>query len=396
MKALIVVADGFHLGQVGCYGNDWNATPGLDRLAAGSVVFDQHIVDVPTRAGAWHAWLTGKHAFSSTEQPARLIEVLQEAGVRVEFLSDNDPPRAGLSWLKAADFEELMATTVDAFDQLADEPSWLLWVETSVLLPPWPAPQEEEQAEEEAVDDDDPAESEDDDGAIDADTEADDLIDENEEPEIEIDPITEPTSEMLEDDPDDWNFLGIRLTQAEALAELDAGIRLLLERLEDDVLFIVTAPRSYPLGEHGFVGFDKPWPHEELVHVPLLIRLPGGAEAGRRVPHLTQPTDLLPTLLDCAAATVPDDCAGASLLPLTLGGTPIRTAAVSMVRQGEEEECALRTPDWAYLSPADGPRQPQLYVKPDDRWEVNDVAQHHPELIEESEKKLREFLERKE
>ena len=48
MKALVIVANGLHLGYLGCYGNDWVATPNLDRLAAEGIVFDQHLADWPT------------------------------------------------------------------------------------------------------------------------------------------------------------------------------------------------------------------------------------------------------------------------------------------------------------------------------------------------------------
>jgi hypothetical protein len=40
----------------------------------------------------------------------------------------------------------------------------------------------------------------------------------------------------------------------------------------------------------------------------------------------------------------------------------------------------------------DPPRPPQLYVKPDDRWEINDLRQHHLELSEGFEQTLRAFV----
>lgn len=43
--------------------------------------------------------------------------------------------------------------------------------------------------------------------------------------------------------------------------------------------------------------------------------------------------------------------------------------------------------------PGDPPRRPRLYVKPDDRWEVNDVIQHHLELGDALEQTLRCFAE---
>jgi hypothetical protein len=108
--------------------------------------------------------------------------------------------------------------------------------------------------------------------------------------------------------------------------------------------------------------------------------------------------DLMPTLLD-AFGLPPVAVHGHSLWPLAHGqGEAVRAYACTGLRQGDEVEWALRTPAWAFLLPVqpdlDGPlRQPQLYVKPDDRWEVNDVRQHHLELVEHLEKTLHAFAE---
>jgi hypothetical protein len=53
-------------------------------------------------------------------------------------------------------------------------------------------------------------------------------------------------------------------------------------------------------------------------------------------------------------------------------------------------------PEWALLLPAgtaDGPPHgPQLYLRPDDRREVNNVLHHHLELADGLEKALRAFV----
>jgi len=41
---------------------------------------------------------------------------------------------------------------------------------------------------------------------------------------------------------------------------------------------------------------------------------------------------------------------------------------------------SLRTPAWFLHQPTTHP--PQLYVKPDDRWETNDVANRCPDIVE--------------
>jgi hypothetical protein len=67
------------------------------------------------------------------------------------------------------------------------------------------------------------------------------------------------------------------------------------------------------------------------------------------------------------------------------------------LQSGEVIEWALRTPEWGFLLPVQPaadhpPRLPQLYVKPDDRWEVNHVLQHHLEWGEHLEQVLRGFV----
>ena len=131
--------------------------------------------------------------------------------------------------------------------------------------------------------------------------------------------------------------------------------------------------------------------------MPLIMRLPGEAEAGRRVAALSQPIDLPATLLE-AFGSRPPAMDGLSLLPWAKGKQgPIRPFSFSAWQMGDEMESALRTPDWKLIVPSNSSgqasvRDRQLYVKPEDRWEINNVVQHHLELADELEQKLQEFI----
>jgi hypothetical protein len=60
---------------------------------------------------------------------------------------------------------------------------------------------------------------------------------------------------------------------------------------------------------------------------------------------------------------------------------------------GDELEYSLRTPEWSLILPFhQADRQAQLYVKPDDRWEVNDIRQHYLEFAEHLEGVLHEAV----
>ena len=50
---------------------------------------------------------------------------------------------------------------------------------------------------------------------------------------------------------------------------------------------------------------------------------------------------------------------------------------------------ALRTPAWLLVRRHDGRRE--LYAKPDDRWEANEVANRCPEAVEQLDAALDEF-----
>ena len=100
---------------------------------------------------------------------------------------------------------------------------------------------------------------------------------------------------------------------------LDGGIGRLLDHLAetlDQTLIVVTTDIGQALGEHGVVGM--PDMHEENIHLPLVMRLPGGDAAGRHVPALTQAVDLAPTLADVFEVPLPD-AQGFTLLPLIYG-----------------------------------------------------------------------------
>jgi choline-sulfatase len=83
----------------------------------------------------------------------------------------------------------------------------------------------------------------------------------------------------------------------------------------ENTIVVVTSDHGDMLGERRMV--QKRCFYEWSARVPLLVRLPGAAEAGRRVPAPVSLVDLLPTLLDLtgvsAAGRAPMD--GDSLMP---------------------------------------------------------------------------------
>jgi arylsulfatase A-like enzyme len=398
MKVIVLVLRGLHLGYVGCYGNGWIDTPGFDRLAAEGIVFDQHFADCPEGAAARRAWWTGfwpSPALQSEIPMPDLLECLHRNGVRAGLVLD-------ASHLLSAAFDDrwdvvrsvaqldemesplnrILASARLDTDELTEGDNWMLWIDSGILLPPWNVPAEHLDAYFPPPVSDDEAEP----GEAEVDS---------------LEPLLDPVPGLLPE-PADSSFLRLQSTYAGVVTYADKIVDGLLDELHDrglseGTMLIVMADHGQALGEHGIVGAHRPWLHDELIHVPLIMRLPGAAAAGRRIAALTQSVDVFPTLLDCLGIAAPPSH-GYSLLPVARGELEaVRSHVCCGLRLGDCEEWAMRTTDWAFLLPVVGPaedalRTSQLYVKPDDRWEVNNVIQHHLELADRSEQTLRAFV----
>ena len=189
-----------------------------------------------------------------------LTRLLFDVGVSNSLIIERSPS-ATESWdaVQLLENESLHASARHALDRLASSEHWLLWVELGSLLPPWNPPEvifdRYYQVDEEGAD------------------------------EVErVVPLTEIPVGCLATD-DGASFLRLQSTYGALVAQLDERVQQLLDELMrrqllDDVLLLVTTDRGMALGEHGVVGDKRPWLHGELVHLPLLVRWPAGAEAG--------------------------------------------------------------------------------------------------------------------
>jgi arylsulfatase A-like enzyme len=419
MKLLVIAVRGLRAGALGAYGNPWLETASLDALAAQSVVFDGHFADRADSAGARRAWCRGRYDLprldpvsasgAETVDPAPagdLLGVLRQRGIFTQLIVDpSAPPELEFAqgWdeverVQAAEEPALEATLEaarSALDQLAERDDWLLWIDLATPLPPWNIPDEFRElyfSQPPGEESSEPAKEMEE-------------VEEVEEEEADFEEeVLEPFVELPAgpiDPDDDELFLSLHASYAAAVSYLDAGMGALLEALgettgSEEVAVLLTADRGLPLGEHGTAGFEPAWPHEELMHLPLILWLPGGEGAGRHIAALTQAVDLAPTIAGWFGVGLPG-AQGHDLLPLARRQVErVRDYACGGVAGESQAGWVLRTPEWAFLllrkTPEEGTEVSRLYVKPDDCWEVNDVVQQHPELAEQMERALRAFV----
>jgi arylsulfatase A-like enzyme len=365
MKVLVLVVSGMHPGFVGCYGNEWLDTPALDRLAAEGIVFDQHYAVQPERAAARQVLRTGRYLLPRPgielldPQPdsVDLFHHLHASGVNTVTI---EQPTGPGSADRGGALTKMAALVVQAVKAWHAQSHSLIYVECPSLLSPWGIAEEF------------------------------------------LPPDEAGDGEDAKLGAADQEILARQRQYAAVITQFDRWLGQLLAELErdgmlDELHCLLTSDHGQLLMEERAAAAAGSSLHEEIIHIPLIARLPGKAEAGRRVAALTQTVDLFPTLCDWFGVPAPV-VHGHSLLPLLQGTTErIRAYAVAGARLGDWVEWALRTPEWGLVVPAQPaePAQeihPRLHVKPDDRWEVNDLYQHHQEWAERLEQTLQAFV----
>lgn len=381
MKVILITLHGARPDALGCYGGTLAETPHLDRLAAQSIVFDQHYLSVlrdENQDEVLHdptimvldeltANLTASQGSSAYFADHRVIHYpsYSASWKHVGIVNDHDLPmleqptlsdgvlQHGIDWLQL-------------YGQHYER--WLLNLELGALLPPW---REEEYtaSKEDKTSDEESAE-----------------------------PIFDPDEEPS---PSPSRF-GWRAAYGGVVRYVDdllgQFLRLLDElELTKDCMLIVQSSGGQPLGEYSAIPHRPDGIFEERAHLPLLIRFPNCAGAGRRVHHFTQPEDVLLTVAQCLKGEAPKDIQGDHLVRFTQGQAgQYREYQVSLLHSDVDHpiEACLRSKYWSLVLPMDhdNPRPMQLYRKPEDRWDMNNVYKDHPDVAEHLELTLRRYL----
>src|SRR5262249_42319338 len=97
MKAIVIIANGWNAGWLGCNGNEWLLTPQIDRLATESVIFDQHFAVNPAPDGWQQALLSGRFSFGDVGGSS-LLDALRKAGTWTVRIQDVRAPSSGEGW----------------------------------------------------------------------------------------------------------------------------------------------------------------------------------------------------------------------------------------------------------------------------------------------------------
>ena len=147
--------------------------------------------------------------------------------------------------------------------------------------------------------------------------------------------------------------------------------------LDDRTIVVVLSDHGEQFLEHGKFEHDELY--DELLRVPLIVRVPngvGGFTAGLRPTPTVRLVDVMPTLLDLLGLEEPKHLQGRSLLPLLAEEEMIPRYLFAQHRS--EGLSALRAGSWKLIQGAPDPQLFNLERDPDER---HNRSESHPELL---------------
>lgn len=367
-NAVVLVIDRLGANMLGAYGSTWFETPNFNRLAARSVVFDQAISRTTELQAAYEG------LWNPRSSSGNLLTTLSDSGVSSVLLTDD----ADVTALNLADrFERVLPVDVNPSHKVADradetelalffaqaaqaitqvEPGSCLWLHSRGLSGSWDAPVS---LRTQLADPEDPAPPD----------------------------LFEPPTQIFDptvDDPD--QILGYQQVCAAQVTMIDDFLGVILDLLESDAgestLFCLMSTRGYPLGEHGIVGAppdpDQGTCYSESVHVPLMVCLPSQPQfdliRAIRSGRLIQPAWVTDWLIDWL---VGPSAEAVNRLESFATSLPEKSSELAFTVIGQES--AIQTHAWKLIRSRE---TNELFAKPDDRCEINDVSRRCPGIVD--------------
>lgn len=179
--------------------------------------------------------------------------------------------------------------------------------------------------------------------------------------------------------PDQWRRY--RNAYYRLVETVDAEIGKIINTLEENQLFgstliIFSSDHGDGVGAHQWN--QKSALYEEVVNIPLLVKLPNNQKAGT-ISHtlVNNGVDLIPTLCSFAKIAVPTHCKGRSFIePLTSNHSIPREYVVceTLFDSGSSKGWMVRSQNFKYILYDKGQYREQLYDMEQDRAEMVNLA----------------------
>lgn len=392
---ILLGLDTLRADHLGCYGNDWISTPHLDRFAESAVLFEDCASTSSWTLPAFASLFTGllpqrHHAVGGPNRTLApwvptLAEALQVQGYRtrglvaVDYLTEHFGMDRGFTQIESFVMGKVTGRLEHyqskVFSHVASPPPapWFLFVHYFDAHDPYLAPSPYHQMYYDGnrhLEPEDPAHS------------------------AEV--LYSDRNRISQDPRQRYKWLrgvkDLRFAEKEyasGVSYLDHHVGAVLDSLEhhgrfEDSIVVVVGDHGEHLTEHD-VYFTHRFPYAECLQVPLMIRLPGGVEGGRRVEDPVSLVDVLPTLLELVGLPHEFPTDGVSLVGAMRGEELAERALFAEFGGRPHNKVKAVWDDEFRLLEFNlkGRRWVELYDRRQDPRETTDLAAERPEKVEE-------------
>ncbi|MDG2015132.1 MAG: hypothetical protein P8J33_16625 [Pirellulaceae bacterium] len=377
-NAIVLLMDGLNPSYLSAHGCTWINTPAFDQLAADSVVFERGLTESVDSQKALAAFLGECHAGLVHAEDASLspgLSALAEGGVPRLLLTDDVSALAGLE----SHFDQVIelgqageAAGLESAEDIGDtflaqcfagvinelpkqSAPFLAVIHLTNLTRVWDAPLEMR-----------------------------DKYRDEEDPEaLKMVTAVQQTGDF---DPDE--ILGVTHAYGAQLETLDTCLDVFLQEMQLDGLWentrmVLAGMRGFPLGHRGQIGHALSHLASDALRVPLWVR-PADAEAEWMSPARTHELTSISEWLSIATGWISGE-KNERMESVLQGRTDDPQMACHGVVICENAAAAIWTPAWLLVE-KEG--EIELFVKPEDRWDVNPVQDRCRGVAEDLEKTL--------
>jgi arylsulfatase A-like enzyme len=343
VNVILVSIDTLRPDHLGCYGYEVPTSPSLDRFCDDAVVFRQAIAQAPSTLHSHASMLSSllPHHHQATwggktrlpEEALTLAEILQSAGyATAAFAGGGQMDRVfgldqGFDLYDQPGQEHFLGTAqrgLEWLDRVSDRP-FFLFLHTYEVHHPYTPDAEHLALVEDGYDGELPNE-------------------------ISIDLLREINRQERAIDARD--LAHIERTYDGEIRSMDDGFGFLIAALQErglyeGTLIVFTSDHGEEFGEHGVVGWHSHTLYDELLRVPLVIKLPDAVHAGVAVAQQVRSIDIAPTILAGVGLAVPEEFEGTDLARLVDENLAPGFVAISrMDRPPGRDISSIRTEQW--------------------------------------------------
>ena len=364
---LVISIDGLNARALGPYGNHWIPTPFFNQLAANGVVFDFFFAESDNCSVNLNSMLGGHHALASSSKSASKIEVSNWDLLITDDKVDDEFANRFLA-VDSLEFDNaetsddqlealfgLASSQIESCVKNSEQKMLKVWVHSGALFSNWNAPLE---VQDWFKDDSDP------------------------EP-VRFEP---PPSLVLDEGFDPDERLRILHAYAAEIVQLDDCLSSFFKTLSElelaNIRMAVSGVRGFATGEHLEIGSEGATFHPEKLQLPLIVHA----------------ADILPTRVQKVF--------GSHQFCENIEESISRPNSFDADDSDDESSFAIslceafariQTRAWAYIHPLvdgtiDDESPGQLFAKPGDHLEINEVSDVCPQIANGLRKELERQL----